>query len=115
MTNKLIDKMDDFFNDPHSLNMEKMEQFVHETLRFFDQLRTTLTTGTEEEKKEALKEAQEMQAKLQEVAKKAYDKLGMKPEEVEKLLAQGHFPKEQMKHFKNAQEEIAEYRKTMNP
>ena len=113
MNNKLIERIDDYFKDPQSLTMEQMEQFVHETLKFFDTLRVTLTSGTEEEKKEALKKAQEMQKKLQEVAQKAYQKLGMNQEQINKFLAEGSFPKEQMKHFQNAQHEIADYQKTV--
>ena len=114
VTNNLLDKINEYFNDPKSMNMEQMEHFVHDTLKFFDTLRTKLTSGTEEEKEKALKEAQEMQSKLQEVAQKAYEKLGMNQEQIDKFLKQGHFPKEQMKHFNNAQEEIAEYQKNLS-
>ena len=66
-----------------------MEEFVHETLKFFDQLRITLETGAEEEKKEALKDSEELQGKLQLYAQKAYEKIGISPEDVKNFLAKG--------------------------
>jgi hypothetical protein len=113
MNNKLIAKIEGFFNDPSSLSMEEMEQFVHETLKFFDKLRNVMVNGTEEEKKEALKEAQEMQEKLQGFAQKAYEKTGMKPEDIAKFLSQGNVPKTDMNHFQNAQREIEDYQKSI--
>jgi hypothetical protein len=113
MNNNLADKLEDFFKDPQSLNMEQIEEFVHETLKMFDSLRGSLTNGTVEEKEAALKQAQEMQVKLQEVAKRAYDKLGMNEEQVNKVLTEGNFPKEQLKHLEKAQHEIDEYKKSV--
>jgi dGTP triphosphohydrolase len=109
MNNNLADKLEEFFKNPESLTMEQIEQFVHETLKIFDSLRTTLTNGTDKEKQEALKQAQEMQTKLQQVAEKAYKKLGMNEEQVKKVLSEGNFPKEHMKHLEKAQQEINDF------
>jgi hypothetical protein len=113
MNNNLADKLEEFFKHPESLKMEQIEQFVHETLKVFDSLRTTLTNGTVEEKQEALKQAQEMQTKLQQVAERAYKKLGMSEEQVKKMLAEGSFPKDQMKHLEKAQQEINDYQNSI--
>lgn len=115
MDKNLLDKIDDLFKNPQSLSMQQLEEFVHEVLKFFDALRTKMTTGTEEEKNEALKEAQEMQQKLQQYAQKAYEKLGMSESDIQKYLAQGKFLPEDMKHFHNAEKEINEFKKTLNP
>jgi hypothetical protein len=109
MNNNLADKLEDFFKDPESLNMEQIEDFVHETLKIFDSLRGTLANGSVEDKKKALEDAQEMQVKLHQVAERAYKKLGMNEEQVKKVLSEGNFPKEQMKHLERAQQEINDY------
>ncbi len=115
MTNNLTKKLDDFFKNPKALSMAQMEEFVHETIKFFDQIRTTMETGTEEEKKEALKESQELQEKLQVYSKKAYERTGMSEEQVKKFLEKGNFPAMDLKHFQNAQQEINEYQQKVAP
>lgn len=113
MNNPIIDKIESMFNKSQNLTMPQVEEFVHEVLKFFDSLRDKLTTGSEEEKKEALNEAQEMQQKLQLVATKAYEKLGMSESEIKKYLEQGNLPLEEMKHFHNAEKEIQEFQKNI--
>ena len=111
MDNNLADKLEDFFKDPESLNMEQIEQFVHQTLKIFDSLRSSLTSGSVEDKEKALKQAQEIQTKLHQVAERAYKKLGLNEEQVLKVISEGNFPKEQMKHLEKAQQEINDYQK----
>ncbi len=113
MNNPIIDKIESMFNKSQTLTMTQVEEFVHEVLKFFDTLRDKLTTGSEDEKKEALKEAQEMQQKLQLVASKAYEKLGMSEAEIKKYLEQGTLPLEEMKHFRNAEKEIQDFQKNL--
>ena len=115
MTNNLTKKLDDFFKNPTALSMAQMEEFIHETIKFFDQIRTTLETGTEEEKKEAIKESQELQEKLKLYSKQAYERTGMSEEDVKKFLSKGSFPPMDLKHFQNAQREIDEFREKAPP
>ncbi len=115
MTNKLTKKLDEFFNNPTALSMAQMEEFIHETIKFFDHIRTTMETGTEEEKKEAIKESQELQEKLQKYSKKAYERTGMSEEEVKKFLEKGNFPAADLRLYKNAQREINEFREKTPP
>jgi hypothetical protein len=116
MTNNLTKKLDAFFKNPTALTMAQMEEFVHETLKFFDQLRTILETGTEEEKQEALKDSQELQEKLQVYAQKAYEKTGMSPEDIKNFLAKGsNFPAADWQHLQNAQKELSEHREKSTP
>lgn len=110
MTNNLTKKLDEFFKNPITLSMAQMEEFIHETIKFFDHVRTTMETGTEEEKKAAIKESQELQEKLQKYSKQAYEKTGMSEEEVKKFLEKGNFPATDFRLFKNAQKEIDEFR-----
>jgi len=113
MDNNLANKLDEFFKNPESVNMEQIEQFVHETLKIFDSLRTTMMNGTAEEKQAALKQAQEMQTKLQQVAERAYNKLGMSEEQVQKMVSEGKFPKDQRSHLEKAQQEINDYQNSL--
>ncbi|HEY5236440.1 MAG TPA: hypothetical protein VIJ14_09700 [Rhabdochlamydiaceae bacterium] len=115
MTNNLTKKLEDFFKNPTALSMPQMEEFIHETIKFFDHVRTTMETGTEEEKKEAIKESQELQEKLQKYSKQAYEKTGMSEEEVKKLLEKGNFPASDFRLYKNAQREIDEFREKATP
>jgi len=115
MQNNLLEKLDSLFSAQASMNMEQIEGFIHEVLKLFDDLRKTLVEGTEEEKKEALNIVQEVQSKLQILAQKAYEKIGMSEEEVKKFLASGHFPKADLHHFQQAQKEIEEYQKGLEP
>lgn len=113
MNNSIIEKIDSMFNNSQSLNMGQIEEFVHEVLKFFDTLKTRLSQGSDEEKQQALKEAQEMQQKLQQYAQKAYEKIGMDENEIKKYLEQGRFPAEEMKHFRNAEQEIHDFQKNL--
>jgi len=114
MNEDIMKKLGRVLEDPKGLSLEQMEDFVHEMLRFFDQLKNILSTGNEEEKKEALKSAYDIQDKLQELAKKAYDQAGLSEEEIKRLLASGAFPDKNLKVFKKAQEEIQEYRQGLH-
>lgn len=113
MTNPLIEKLESFSSNPSGLSMQQIEDFVHETLKFFDRLRTTLTTGSPEEKEDALKESQELQEHLQTFTKKIYAQTGMSENEISKFLEKSKFPSSDMKHFKNAQQEIDDYREKL--
>lgn len=111
MTNPLIEKLEALSLNNKSLSMQQIEDFVHETLKFFDRLRTTLTTGSPEEKEKAMKESQELQEHLQAFTAKIYEQTGMSEEDITKFLAKGNLSSPDMKHFQNAQQEIDEYRK----
>jgi hypothetical protein len=69
-----------------------------------------METGSEEEKKLAIKESQELQEKLQLYSKQAIAKTGMSEEEVKNMLAKGNFAAMDLKHFKNAETEIDNYK-----
>jgi hypothetical protein len=112
MNNTIIEKIESMFNNSQTLNMAQVEEFVHEVLKFFDTLKTRLAQGSDEDKKAAIKEAQEMQQKLQQYAQKAYEKTGMKEMDIKKYLEQGSFPPEALKHFQNAEKEIQEFKKS---
>jgi hypothetical protein len=107
MANNLTKKLDELFKNP---SMDKMEELTRETIQFFDQIRTIMETGTEEEKKAAMKESQEMHKKLLKYTKLAYEKSGMSEEEIKKLLEKGNFSADDFRLFKNAEKGIQEFR-----
>ena len=110
MLNPLIEKLQALSLNNQSLSMQQIEEFVHETIKFFDQLRTTMTTGTPEEKEKALKESQQLQEHLQAFTAKIYEQTGMSEDDIKKFLAKSSLASPEMKHFQNAQQEIDEYR-----
>lgn len=111
MNENLLKKLDDITNDPGGLSLEQMEQFVHEMLGVFDTLRFTLSNGNEEEKKKAIQTAYDIQDKLQLLAKKASEKVGLSGEDIKKFLSTGAFPQQELKIFQNAQQEMKDYQK----
>jgi hypothetical protein len=107
----LSERIDEIFEHPENLDMKQMESFIHEMLGFFESLKDTLVTGSEEEKKEALATAQDIQTKLQAMAKKAYEKTGMSEEDIQKFLATGSLPpSDELKLFQNAQQELKDFK-----
>jgi hypothetical protein len=113
MNKELISKIEALFSNPKDLTMGQIEQFVHDTLKFFDGLKERLEAGTEEEKQEALKEAQEVQEVLQKHAQSAYAKIGMNEEQVKKYLSAVNFSSSDKTHFQNAEKEIADFQKNL--
>lgn len=113
MNRDLINKIESLFSNPQELTMGQIEQFVHDTLKFFDGLKERLQGGSEEDKQEALKEAQEVQQLLQKHAQKAYSKIGMNEEQVKKYLSGVNFSSSDKEHFQNAEKEISEFQKTL--
>jgi len=110
----MLDKFDQFFNNPEGLSMDKIESFVHESLRFLDFLRDKMENGTEEEKQKALKSAQELQKKMMEQAEKALKASGLSPKDLEKYLTQqNNFTPEEWDVLSKAKSEMSDYQKDM--
>jgi hypothetical protein len=110
MQNPLIEKLEALSLNNKSLSMQQVEEFVHETIKFFDRLRTTMTNGTPEEKEKALKESHKLQEHLQAFSSKIFEQTGMSEKDIQKFLAKGNFAAPDMRHFQAAQQEINDYR-----
>jgi len=118
MASKLEDKFESFFKELEDLaeskSINKMEGFVHEALKFFELIRSKLTSENEEERKEATELAKKLQDKLMEHSQKAFKAAGMNEEELKSFLQQPtNFSEDEWKAFEKAQGEIADYQKTL--
>ncbi len=112
MKTKILEKFDEIFSDMEKLNAEKLEKLVHESLKFFDDLKAALESSNEEEKKEAMSIAQELQKRLEEQAEKAYRASGMTKEEISAFTENANnFTKEEWESFKKAKEELFDFQK----
>jgi hypothetical protein len=110
----VLEKFDALFKDAEDLTIPQLESFVHEVLKFFETLRTTLISGTNEEKKEALEIATKLQKKLEDLSQKAYQKSGMNPDQISSFLSNSqNFSPEEWKTFTNVENEIGEYDKDL--
>lgn len=111
----MLEKFDEFFNSPEGLSMPRIESFVHESLKFLDQLKEKLENGTEEEKQKAMKSAQELQKKMMEQAEKALKASGLSQKDLEKFLTQpANFSSEEWDVLNRAKSEMSEYQKDMS-
>lgn len=112
MKKTILEKFDEIFSDIKNLNAEKLQTLVHESLKFFDDLKRALESPNEEEKNEALQIAQELQKKLEEQAQKAYKASGMTKEQIAKFTENSNnFSKEEWDSFKKAKEELFDFQK----
>jgi len=110
MTNNALEKFEALFKDFDSLSMDKIEQLVHESLKFFEALKEKLQSPNEEERKEAQQIALEIQKKLEEQAEKAFKATGLTRSELDAFLStQQNFTNEEWNTLERTQKELSEY------
>ncbi|MBS0616253.1 MAG: hypothetical protein JSR58_06870 [Verrucomicrobia bacterium] len=115
MANDILKKFDELFGDLDAMTPQKVEMLVHETLKFFEHLKTQLTSGDEKARKEALDTAMELQKKLEAFSKKALEKSGMTQEQLQKFISSPtNFSPDEWRAFQSSQKEISDFEK-MNP
>lgn len=112
LNDKIFDTLDQLFADP-KVSMDKMEEFARQTIRFFEKLKDIFSSGTEEEKKQALEFAQKMQTKLEGYAHATYEKLGLNEESVQKMLNPKNFSKEDWEAFQATNEHLADFQHSL--
>jgi hypothetical protein len=112
MKQKILEKFDEIFSDINNLNAEKLEMLVHESLKFFDDLKIAMESPNEEEKQEAIKIATELQKKLEEQAERAFKASGMTKEQIASFTSDpSNFSKEEWDSFKKAKTELFDFQK----
>jgi hypothetical protein len=116
MAKNILEKFDELFSDVDAIDPAKIEIFVHESLKFFDELKTKLTSLDDKEREEAMKIAEQLQQRLELFAQKAIDKTGMTKEQLEEYVSQqSNFTPESWDSFQSAESEIKEYKKHITP
>lgn len=109
MKHDILEKIDEFFKEGEPMTLTKIEQFVKESIGFFEELRHVLSHGTPEEKEEALKLSDTLREKLQEASAKMLDSANLSPEMMKKSVDPLHFKPEDWKQFQNIQNSINTY------
>lgn len=112
MAKDILEKFDELFGDLDAMTPQKVELLVHETLKFFEHLKTQLTSGDEKSRKEALDTAMELQKKLEAFSKKALEKSGMTPDQLQKFISSPtNFSPDEWRAFESSQKEISDFEK----
>jgi hypothetical protein len=110
MATNILEKFDELFGDVDHIDPTKIEQFVHESLKFFDYLRQELQSSEEERRKAAFEIAMELQKRLENFAEKALKKTGMSKEQLHQFISMpGNFAPQEWNALKNSEKEIKDF------
>ncbi len=115
MNRRIVEKLEKILAKSNSLTIGELEPFVHETLKFFEDLKHIIETGSEKEQKEAMAIAAEVQQKFQALGDKIYKKMGLNPDQMAGLMQPGNFASDDWKVYQNVQKEIEDYKKNQRP
>jgi hypothetical protein len=112
--NKIIEQLDQVFENPQKVDMSQLEKLLFETLKFFDSVRERLTSSDPEEREKAMKEAVEMQEKLNQVTEKVYAKTGLTKEKAQQILSNpANFKPQDWETMKNIEKELTQFQKSI--
>lgn len=114
MANAVIEKIDELFGHPEKFTPENMESLVHETLKFFNDLKEQLTSSDEKVRNEALKLAAEIKSKLEEQALALCESLGMDPQALEAYVSTpANFSTDEWQSIAKAKTELQNYKEAV--
>lgn len=82
MNKSYLEKLKAIMADPSQLNLGMLKGFIDETLLYFQNLQEVIRSGDETQKAEALKEASQMKAALEEQIKGLSHATGLSPEQM---------------------------------
>jgi hypothetical protein len=112
--NKILESMDDLFANFENIDMTKLDSFLHEILKLFDDLQTKFKSSNEQDKAEALELTQLLQEKLSSLADKALAASGLSKDKIEKVLANpANFKPHDWETFKKIEHEMGDYKKNL--
>jgi hypothetical protein len=84
---QIIDKLDQLFSNFDKVDLNSLDSFLKEILNLFSYLQEKLQSPNEDERKEALELAEQLQTKLTSLTQKAYAASGLSKEKIDELLA----------------------------
>ena len=114
MATNILERFDELFGDADTLDPQKIEIFVQESLKFFEYLKEKLQSSDEQEKKEALELAVQLQKKLEVFAQKALAKSGLSPEQLKNFITSpSNFTPDEWKVLQKSENDIDEYQKDL--
>ncbi len=111
---KFIEHLDQIFENPEKIEMGQLEKLLVETLKFFDSIRERMESTDPEEREKAMKEAVEIQEKLNKVTEQIYAKTGLTREKAQKILANpANFKPADWDKMKSMEDELDHFKKQL--
>ncbi len=113
---EILEKIEEFTGNFEKPDLSKMEELITEILKFFEYSREKLQATDEADRKAALQDLQDIQKKLDELAKKALEKAGITQDQLSSFMAnpQNFLPKDQDK-IQKIQREIQSTQNYIKP
>lgn len=109
-----IEKFEDLFGDLDSIESEKIEEFVQETLKIFESIRETIKSSNQEERTKALEVAMHLQKKLEFLAEKSLKKTGLTHEGLNDFVSNtGNLSSQEREVLENSENAIRDYNRNM--
>ncbi|MEM8628977.1 MAG: hypothetical protein AAGF04_02750 [Chlamydiota bacterium] len=107
-----IEKLEKLYQEMDELTPENMETLVAESLHAFEQILEKLQSGSDAEKEQAQKYADQLKTQLEKQAEEAVSALKISHEELEAFTNnRENFSDEEWEALSQAKEELASYRK----
>jgi hypothetical protein len=114
MSAKLKEIIQASFSNPESMNTDKLQELIQETMRFFYQIQGRLNSKEEAIREEAMQEAGELKGLLEEQVAKLCAHLGKTPEEVLTLAEdRKRFNEKEWESLDTAKSEIKTFKQEM--
>lgn len=112
----IIESLDQLFGNFEKVDLKSLDTFLQDILKLFSYLQEKLNSKDEAEKKEAMELAEQLQAKLNTVAQKAYAASGLTPEKIEQFVSnRKNFDADQWAALQNLQGNINNYQSKIIP
>jgi hypothetical protein len=112
MEKNILEKFSQLFAKLDEPDVQMLGNLVQETLAFFEEVKTVLQTGTDEEKKEAVHLMHELEKKLEEQAEKAHKASGYTKEQIEEVLEDPKtFSEEEKESYEKIKKDLSSYQK----
>jgi hypothetical protein len=114
MNQAVLEKINDIFGHPEKITPANMENLIHETLAFFNDLRLQLLSTDEKEREEAMNIAMALKNKLEEQAQALCQSIGID----QKALAgfvndRSHFSDDEWQSMERAKSEMENFQKEL--
>jgi hypothetical protein len=114
MSNAVLEKIEELFGNPEQFTPGNMESLIHETVKFFNDLKTQLESPDEKVREEALKVASQLKTKLEEQALALCESIGMDPAALESYInTPANFSNDEWQAMEKAKGEIDNYKQAV--
>ena len=105
------DKLKKMFENIENVTPEKMQGLVNEAIKAFEGIIPKLLSTNEEERMNAMKEANELKDVLENQAKQALEKSGMNKDQIEKFMKDpANFSEKEVKALNSAKKTLDVYK-----